>query len=325
MPNRFSRRLVLQVAAAGAVASASAAWAQPNWPIRPVTLVVGFPAGGITDVMARIVSKGLAAELGQPVVIDNRSGAGGTIAASAVAAAAKDGYTLLVVASGHVHSRLLLKGVRYDALKDFEPIGAIAQNQLVLLVNPASPHRTVQELIAAARTKELTYGAGSVGGVDHLLMEALAARTQARLIGVQYRGAAPAFQDLLGGQIDVYAGLVQAAVPYIETGKLRPLAQTGKVRSPLLPQVPTLAETVLPGFEAQGYFGLVGPSGLPAAVTQRLNQALNKVLQSPDVLATLRQGGATPLAGTPGDFQTLLREDGQRWSELITQLNIQPQ
>ncbi|MFT4269367.1 MAG: tripartite tricarboxylate transporter substrate binding protein [Xenophilus sp.] len=325
MPNDLCRRRFLHATAAGLALGAGAVRAQPAWPAWPVTLFVGFPAGGITDVMARLVSQGLSDELKQPVVINNRSGAGGSIAAAAVAAAPKDGYTLLVVASGHVHNRLLLKGVRYDALADFEPIGGIAQNQLVLLVNPSSPYRTVQDLIAAAKGREITYGAGSVGGVDHLLMEELAVRTQGRFIGVQYRGAAPAFQDLLGGQIDVYAGLVQAAVPYIESGKLRALALTSKTRSPLLPQVPTLAETVLPGYDAQGYFGLVGPAGLPAPVVARLNQALNKVLQLPDVLATLRQGGATPLAGTPAGFQAFLREDGQRWSDLITRLHIQPQ
>ena len=286
---------------------------------------MGFPPGGITDVMARLVSKGLTDELRQPIVVENRSGAGGTIGAALAAAAPKDGYTLLVVATGHVHSRLLLRGVRYDALKDFDAIGGIAQNQLVLLVNPSSRYRTVQELISASKDKDIMYGAGSVGGVDHLLMEELAARTHGRFVGVQYRGAAPAFQDLLGGQIDVYAGLVQAALPYIESGKLRALALTSKARSPLLPQVPTLAETVLPNYEAQGYFGLVGPAGLPPAVVARLNQALNRVLQRPDVLSALHDGGATPLAGTPADFQAFLRQDGARWSELVTQLHIQPQ
>ncbi|WP_225782827.1 tripartite tricarboxylate transporter substrate binding protein [Xenophilus sp. Marseille-Q4582] len=325
MPHDPCRRLLLHAGAAGLALAAAGAAARPAWPARPVTLVVGFPAGGITDVMARLVSKGLADELKQPVVIDNRSGAGGTIAAAAVAAAPKDGYTLLVVASGHVHNRLLLKGIRYDALADFEPIGGIAQNQLVLLVNPASAHQKVQDLIAAARTREITYGSGTIGGVDHLLMEELAVRTQGRFVGVQYRGAAPAFQDLLGGQIDVYAGLVQAAVPYIEAGKLRALALTSRDRSPLLPQVPTLSETVLSGYDAQGYFGLVGPAGLPAPVVARLNQALNQVLQRPEVLATLRQGGARPLAGTPAEFQAFLRQDGLRWSDLITRLHIQPQ
>lgn len=325
MPSDRCRRHFLQATAAGLALGTGALRAQPAWPLRPLTLVVGFPAGGITDVMARLVGKGLSDELKQPVVIDNRSGAGGSIAATAVAAAPKDGHTLLAVASGHVHNRSLLKGIRYNALTDFEPIGGIARNQLVLLVNPASPYRTVQELIAAAKARDIMYGAGSVGGVDHLLMEELAVRTQGRFIGVQYRGAAPAFQDLLGGQIDVYAGLVQAAVPYIESGKLRALALTSQSRSALLPEVPTLAETVLPGYDAQGYFGLVGPAGLPAPVIARLNQALNKVLQQPDVLATLRQGGATPLAGTPAEFQAFLREDGQRWSDLITRLHIQPQ
>ena len=321
-----SRRYFLHGAAAGLALCACAAFAQPAaWPTRPVTLVVGFPAGGITDVMARLVARGLSDELRQPVVIDNRSGAGGTIAAAGVANAPKDGHTLLVVVSGHVHNHLLLKGVRYDALADFEPVGGIAQNQLVLLVNPASPYRSVQDLVAASKGKGVTYGAGGVGSMDHLIMEALAARTQGQFTNVQYRGAAPAFQDLLGGQIDVYAGLVQTSMPYIESGKLRALALTGKSRSALLPNVPTLAETVLPGYDAQGYFGLVGPAGLPAPVVARLNQALNKVLQSPEVRETLRLGGAAPMPGTPAEFQAFMREDGKRWSELITRLNLQPQ
>lgn len=324
MPYTLQRRHLLHLTA-GLALAAQGVQAEPPWPARPVALIVGFPPGGITDVMARLVSQGLADELKQSVLVENRSGAGGTIGAALAAAAPKDGYTLLVVASGHVQSRLLLKGVRYDALKDFEPIGGIARNQLVLLVHPASRYRTVQELIAASKEKDIMYGAGSVGGVDHLLMEELAVHTQGRFTGVQYRGSAPAFQDLLGGQIDVYAGLVQVARPYIESGKLRALALTSKTRSPLLPQVPTLAETVLPGYDAQGYFGVVGPAGLPAPVVARLNQALNRVLQRPEVLAALREGGATPLAGTPADFQRFLRDDGQRWSDLITRLHIQPQ
>jgi tripartite-type tricarboxylate transporter receptor subunit TctC len=321
---RFAAWLGLGLA--GAVAAPAARSQAPTWPARPVTLVVGFPAGGVTDYMARLVSEGLGQELGQPVLVDNRSGAGGTIAAALVAAAPKDGHTLLVVASGHVQNKLLVKGVRYDPLGDFEPIGGIAQNQLVLMVNPGAPWRSVQELVAASRTgKGLTYGAGGIGTMEHLVLEALAARTQGRLVNVQYRGAAPALQDLVGGQIDTFAGLVQTSMPFIEGGKLRPLAVTGRTRAALLPNVPTLNETVMPGFDAQGYIGLAAPAGVPRSVVTRVNEALDKVLRRPDVVEKLRTGGATPMHGSPAQFLAFMREDGKRWTDLITSLQLQPQ
>ncbi len=298
----------------------------PAWPVKPVTLVVGFAPGGITDYIARLVAQGLTEELKQTVLVDNRSGAGGTIAAAAVATAPKDGYTLLVIASGHVQNKLLVRGVRYDPLADFEPIGGIAQNQLVVMVNSNSPYQSMQDLVAASKKDQgVTYGSGGIGTMEHLITEALAARTQGRFINVQYRGAAPAAQDLIGGQIDTFTGLVQTSLQYIEAGKLRALAVTGKTRSPLLPNVPTLGETVLPGYDAQGYFGIVGPAGLPKPLVTRLNQALNKVMQRPDVLEKLRIGDATPMKGTPAEFGAFIREDGKRWSELITTLKLQPQ
>lgn len=323
----FNRRRFVQLCAVALAAGPAGAIAQAQaWPTRPITLVVGFPPGGIADVLARMVAQGLSEELKQPVIVENRTGASATIAAAAVAAAPKNGYTLLVIASGHVHNRLLLKGVQYDPIADFEPIGGIALNQLVVMVNPNSPYRTMQDLVAAAREgKGVSYGAGGVGTMEHLMMEALAARTNGKFLNVQYRGAAPAVQDLLGGRIDSFAGLIQTAMPFIETGKLRPLAVSGKTRSALLPNVPTLGETVLPGYDAQGYIGIVGPAGLPQPVVARLNEALNKVMQRPDIVEKLSAGGAIPYRGTPAEFLSFIREDGKRWSDLITALNIQPQ
>jgi len=323
----FNRRRFTALLGSGLAACATGALAQaPAWPSRTITLVVGFPPGGVTDVMARMVAQGLSEELGQPVVVDNRSGAGGTIAAAQVAAAPKDGHTLLVIASGHVQTKLLIKGVRYDPLADFEAIGGIAQNQLVVMVGPNSPIRSMQDLVAASKKGQgITYGAGGIGTMEHLIMETLAARTQGRFVNVQYRGAAPALQDLIAGQIDTFTGLVQTSLQYIESGKLRALAVTGRNRSSLLPNIPTLGETVLPGYDAQGYFGLVGPAGLPAPVVKRLNEALDKVVHRPEMLEKLRTGGATPMKGSSAQFQAFMREDGKRWSDLITSLNIQAQ
>jgi tripartite-type tricarboxylate transporter receptor subunit TctC len=325
----ITRRRFAQWAGAGIAAAtvAPGVFAQASaWPAKPITFVVGFPPGGITDVVARMVAQGISEELKQPVLVDNRSGAGGTIAASYVAAAPKDGYTLLVIASGHVHNKLLLKGVRYDPLNDFEPIGGIARNQLVVMVNSSSPYQSMQDLVAGSKKGNgITYAAGGVGTMEHLIMEALAARSHGRFVNVQYRGAAPAVQDLMGGQVDTFTGLLQTSLQYVEGGKLRALAVTGRDRSPLLPNVPTLSETVLPGYDAQGYFGLLGPAGLPKPVVARLNEALAKVMHRADVVEKLRAGGGAPMQGTPAEFLAFIRDDGKRWSELITSLNIQPQ
>jgi tripartite-type tricarboxylate transporter receptor subunit TctC len=316
--------LVALAAAAALAQPATEAHAQ-TYPSKHVRLVVGFAPGGPADVIARIVGQKLAESLKQPVVVENRPGAGGTIGAAAVASSPPDGYTILFVTSGHAGSAALYSKLPYDSIKSFAPVVALVQTPVVVVVNSASQYRSIKDLVGAARATpgKLNYGAGGGGAtLTNLAAEALRSGAKLDVVAVPYKGSGPALTALMGGEIDFAFDTVSGAIGQVKSGKLRALAVTSKQRSSALPDVPTVAETVLPGFEVIGWFGILAPAGTPAPIVDRLNRDLNAILQTPETKDRLKDLGTEPLGGTPAEFGKLVESETARWGEVIRKLGI---
>jgi tripartite-type tricarboxylate transporter receptor subunit TctC len=310
---------VLIATALIAALGASAAVAQ-DYPSRPITLVVPFPPGGSTTIVARIVADKMSEALGQSIVVDNRGGAGGTVGSRAVAKSAADGYTILLGYTGTLAIGPTLYGnVGYDPRTDFEPIGRIATAPNTLVVHPSLPVHSVPELIAYAKANpgKLNYGSAGIGTVSHVCGEYFATAAGIKITHVPYKGTGPAIIDLLGGHIPMAFAPVPATHENATSGKLRMLAVTSAVRSTLLPDVPTIAETALPGFEAVLRYGLVAPAGTPRAIIAKLNTALNTALTSDDVRARLALDGAEPLPSTPADYGADIDREETQWSKVV--------
>jgi tripartite-type tricarboxylate transporter receptor subunit TctC len=310
---------VLIATALIAALGASAAVAQ-DYPSRPITLVVPFPPGGSTTIVARIVADKMSEALGQSIVVDNRGGAGGTVGSRAVAKSAADGYTILLGYTGTLAIGPTLYGnVGYDPRSDFEPIGRIATAPNTLVVHPSLPVHSVPELIAYGKANpgKLNYGSAGIGTVSHVCGEYFATAAGIKITHVPYKGTGPAIIDLLGGHIPMAFAPVPATHENATSGKLRMLAVTSAVRSTLLPDVPTIAETALPGFEAVLRYGLVAPAGTPRAIIAKLNTALNAALTSDDVRARLALDGAEPLPSTPADYGADIDREETQWSKVV--------
>jgi tripartite-type tricarboxylate transporter receptor subunit TctC len=318
MPKSRILRSILAVIAltAGLAVTASA----QDYPNRPITLVVPFPPGGSTTIVARIVADKMSEALGQSLVIDNRGGAGGTVGSRAVSKSAPDGYTILLGYTGTLAIGPTLYGnVGYDPRKDFEPIGRIGTAPNTLVVHPSTPVHSVAELIAHAKANpgKINYGSAGIGTVSHVCGEYFATAADVKLTHIPYKGTGPAIIDLLGGHIPVAFAPVPATHENAKNGKLRMLAVTSAARSTLLPDVPTIAEAALPGFEAVLRYGLVAPPGTPRAIIERLNTALNAALASNDVRARLAIDGAEPLPGTPADYAADIDREESQWSKVV--------
>jgi tripartite-type tricarboxylate transporter receptor subunit TctC len=292
---------------------------------RTVNLYVGFAAGGPADVLARLISEKLKDHIGQSVIVQNRPGAGGTIAAAAVAKAEPDGTNLLLVSSGHAGAPALFPNLPYDQKKDFVPVIALAQSPIVILVDAKSSFTSIQQLVDAAKAApgKLNFGTGGGGAT----LTALAAILLRREVGfdaaaVYFPGSGPANIALLGGTIDFSFDTVSGAIGLIIGNSLRPLAVTSAKRSAVLPSVPTVAETVHPGFEVTGWFGILAPAGLDPAIREQLNHAINEILLSSDIGERLATLGLEPLGGTPADFSRFINFETTRWSGLIRELNL---
>lgn len=299
---------------------AAAPAAQAAYPDKPIRLIVPFTAGGPTDAMARMVGEQLASALGQPVIVDNRGGAGGTIATEAAASAAPDGYTLFFATTGTMAiNPSLYRNFRVNPAKAFEPIGPVASTQNVLVVTPALKVNSLSELLALARQKPgmLTFGSAGNGSSNHISGELLKSVARVDLAHVPYKGSAQALTDLLGGQISMMFDTVSNQVQYIASGKVKPLGVTGKVRSEALPNVPTVAEAGLPGYEVTIWFGLAAPARTPAEVVATLNRQLEQVMARPEVRARLAALGAEPMTGSPQSFARLIEEDSAKWSAVV--------
>lgn len=323
-----ARRRLLALAAAIACGATLPAHGQGNaWPAKPIRLVVGYAAGGATDVLARIVAVKLGDNLGQPVIVDNRPGANSNVGAEVVARAAPDGYTLYVYTIANTINASLYDNLRYDPQKDFEPIGLIARIPNILVVNPKLPVQRVADYVrlAKASPQGVTFASSGSGSSIHLSGELFKMQAHLNMLHVPYRGSAPAVTDLLGGQVQSMFDNTPSALPHVQAGRLRAIAITSAQRSPLLPDVPTIAESGFPGFDVQSWFSLAAPAGTPRPVVERLNAALNKALAAPDVRQRLQDLAATPAPGTPEQLQGFIASEMKRWREVVKQSGAKPQ
>jgi tripartite-type tricarboxylate transporter receptor subunit TctC len=309
--------LITTLAAATMLAAGAAGAAYPE---RPVRLVVPFPAGGGADFMARALAQKLSAQLGQPVVLDHRAGAGGTIAAEVVAGAAPDGYTLVFGTVGtHAINVSLYAKLRYDPVKDFAPVSLTHLAPRVLVVHPSVPAKTVPELIALAKAKpgELTFGSAGSGGTNHLSGELFKSMAGIDIVHVPYKGSAPASVDLRGGRITMVFDSIVAWGDHIKTGKVRALGVTSPRRSAALPDVPTIAESGLVGFDVANWLGVLAPAGTPKEVIARLNAEIKTAMADPEMQRQLVAVGIDPTYSTPEAFAELIRADIAKWTKVV--------
>ncbi|WP_020201778.1 MULTISPECIES: tripartite tricarboxylate transporter substrate binding protein [Cupriavidus] len=316
------RRRLLAFAAALACGAAPALRAQPAaWPTKPVRLVVGYSAGGATDVIARLVAVKLGEQLGQSVVVDNRAGANSNVGAELVAKSPPDGYTLYVYTIANTINASLYDKLGYDPQKDFEPVGLIARIPNILVVNPKLPVKTLADYMRLARSapEGVTFASSGSGSSIHLSGEMFKMQAKLNMLHVPYRGSAPAVTDLLGGQVQSMFDNTPSSLPHVKAGRLRAIAITSAQRSPLLPDVPTVAESGFPGFDVQSWFALAAPAGTPQPVVERLNAALGKVLAMPDVRQRLQDLAATPEPGTPDQLRKLIASETRRWRDVVKQ------
>jgi tripartite-type tricarboxylate transporter receptor subunit TctC len=290
------------------------------FPTKPVTIVVPFAAGGTTDILARVIGDALKNELGQPVVVDNRAGAGGNIGAALAAKANADGHTLFMGTVGtHAINQSLYKKLPYDPLKDFAPLTRVAMVPNLLVANPARPYKTVKELVAYAKANpgKVTFGSSGNGSSIHLSGELFNSLAKVDMIHVPYKGSAPAVTDLVGGQIDIMFDNMPSAIQHVRSGRLKAIAVTTAKRSPELPDVPTIAEAGVPGYEATSWFGLFTNANVPAPVVAKLNAAIVKVLAKPEVQKKLAEQGAEPYSEKPEQFAEFIRKETAKWSQVV--------
>ncbi len=308
------RRLVWGLALA---ASLGSAWAFPSKPIR---IVMGFPAGGPLDQHARLLSDRLQAQLGQPIIIDYKSGAGGTVGAQEVMRAPADGHTIMLANTGvMVINPALYSKLPYGTLKDFVPVARTAMQPLALLVNPKVPANSLQEFVAYAKTKpgQINYGSAGNGGSSHLVPEMFKAATGLFMVHIPYRGSAPAFTDLMAGQVQFMAESIPQAAQYHKQGKVRALAVTSRERSPALPDVPTAIEAGLKNFEVVGFYGFLAPAGTPKDAVNKLSDAFKAVLAQPDIKSRMVAQGADPAFLGSDEFAKFLATEMPRWADVV--------
>ena len=323
---KLARRRFLHLAASAAVLPAShIAWAQA-YPTRPVRIIVGFAAGGSTDILARLIGQWLSERLGRQFIIENRPGAGTTIATDALVRARADGYTLGMVSGLNGASATLFSKVNYDFIRDIAPVACIVNVPFVMAVNPAVPAKTVAEFIeyAKANPGKISHGSGGIGSGSHLAGELFKFMTGINMVHVPYRGNSPALTDLLGGQTQVGFDSMPSLTEYIRSGNLRALAITTATRSEALPDVPSMSEFV-PGYEASALFGIGAPKNTPSEVIDKLNKEINAGLANSNIRARLADLGGTPVVVSPTGFGKLIAEEIERWGKVIRAANIKPE
>jgi tripartite-type tricarboxylate transporter receptor subunit TctC len=302
----------------------AAAQGAGDFPSKPVRIVVPFPPGGAADVLARLYGQKLSEGWGKPVIVENRPGAGGIIGTDAVAKAAPDGYTLLVITIGHAVNTSMYAKLPYDALKDLAPVGQLATLPSLVVVNPSVPAKNIEELVALARSKpgQLTYSSSGTGSTSHMSAALLASMTGTTLTHVPYKGAAAALNDVIGGQVQITIDTAISAVPQVKNGKLRALAVTSAKRSPTLPDLPTVAESGVPGYDFAAWYALLAPAGTPPAVIERINQEVRKAGALADVKDKLGALGAEATVSSPAELDRLLRAETARWAKVVKEQNI---
>jgi tripartite-type tricarboxylate transporter receptor subunit TctC len=321
-----SRRQFLQLApgAAALPAVSRFAWAQA-YPSRPVRIIVGLTAGGAGDTVARLIAQWLAERLGQPFIIENRTGAAGNIATDAVVRAPPDGYTLLLVSSANATNATLYDNLGFNFIRDVVPVASINRESQVMLVNPSVPATNVPEFIAYAKANpgKINYGSGGIGGQTHVVGEMFKMMAGIDMVHVPYRGIAPALTDLLAGQVQVMFAAIASSLGYIRAGKLRALAVTSTMRSEMLPGIPTMGD-FLPGFESSVWQGVGAPSNTPAEIVNKLNTEINSALADPKIKMRADLGG-TVLPGSPADFGKLIADETEKWAKVVKFAGIKPE
>jgi len=308
------------------VASVPSALAE-EWPNKPLRLIVSFAPGGVTDLVARALQPRLAEGFGQPIVIENRPGAGGTVAEGLLARAAPDGYTMMLTADGVPANPHLIRNLPYDTFKDLMPVGMLVRIPLVLLVNSTVPAATVKDFISYAHANPgtISYASPGIGTSNHLYFEVFKEMTEIEMPHVAYKGGGPAMTDLMGGHVQALLITSTLAAPQVSSGKVKALAVTSEKRSAQMPNVPTFAEAGYPDFKPQQWSGLFLPAGTPAAVVARISSEFAKAMKAPEVVARLRELGAEPVMSSPAEFTTLLRKDSETLGKLIRSRNITAQ
>jgi tripartite-type tricarboxylate transporter receptor subunit TctC len=320
--NAMCRRLHFTLLAL-MLALCAPAWGQ-TYPDHPVRLLVPYPPGAFNDTLARALAAKLSAAWGQPVVVENRPG-GGTIIGTALAAKApRDGYTLLVVSFAFAVNPALYTSLPYDSERDFLPVVLAASTSNLLVVNPALPATTAREFVALARSKpgRLNYASAGNGSSNHLSMELLKNMASLNLVHVPYKGSVPAVTDLIGGQVDAMFDNVPNVIQHVKSGRLRALAVSSATRSPFLPQVPTIAESGVPGFDVSVWFGIVAPMGTPNPVIARINAEVNRALKAADVVRLFGQQGVEPRGGTAAQFGELIRAQTEKWAAVVRDAGV---
>lgn len=304
----------------GAPARAVAQTPVPAFPTKPVKIIIGFPAGGPLDSHARLLADELGKRLGQPVIIDYKAGAGGAVGAEFVAKGEADGHTLLLANTGTmVINPAIYSKLGYQTLRDFTPVARTAQQPLALVVHPALPAQSVGELVALAKARpgSLNYGSAGNGGISHLVPEMFKQATGTFIVHIPYRGSAPAFTDLMAGQVQVMAESIPQAASYVKAGKLRALAVTSRERNPALPDTPTMIEAGLKGFEVVGFYGVLAPAATPRAAVERLSAAFKAVLDSPEIRQRMITQGADPAFLDHEAFRSFLAAEMPRWAKVV--------
>ena len=294
------------------------------YPERAVRIIVPFAPGAGTDAMARLVAQKLGEVMHASFIVDNRAGASGAIGTQYVAQAPADGYTLLLAASPFTTVAASVPGARYDPLRQFTPVGMIATGPLVWAANNALPANSMQELVALARRQPgvLNYGSAGAGGVNHLVLELLKARTGTFITHIPYRGVAPATMDMIGGQIQLVTGTIAALLPFIKNGSIKPLAVTSAKRSSALPNVPSMSEAGLAGFDVVNYFALMAPVGTPPTIVNQLNAAINKVVALPEVLVRFKVDAVEAAPGSPAQLGQFIGADYRAWRNVVKTQNL---
>jgi tripartite-type tricarboxylate transporter receptor subunit TctC len=309
---------------AALVVCGTAAFAQQSFPSKQVRLLIPYAAGGAVDILGRTLGDELSRKWGQPVIIENRTGAGGTIASQVLAKSDPDGYTLIIIASGHAINPYLYSHLPYDTFKDFRPISLLGSSPNVMLVAANSPHKTLAGLLAAARAKpgSLSYGMSGTGTSTHLAGELLKYMAKVDIVAVSYKGGAPIINDLLGGHLPLSFNNIPESIGHIKSGTLRPLGVTSAARSAVLPEIPTIAEAGVPGYDTAVWWGMLGPGSLPADLAVKISRDCAAALHAPAVKQRLDNLGATVAGTSPADFAKLIRADYDKWGPIIKAAGI---
>ena len=319
----FSAALLGPQLASAADASSAAA----EYPAKPVRLVVGLAPGGATDIMARAVALRLSEKLGRSFVVENRAGAGGTVAASVVAKAPADGYTLLVVSASYSISAALYPSLQYDPLKDLAPISRLAESPFLLVAHPSLPVKTVKDLIALARSKpgQINFASAGNGSSGHLTAELFKSMAAIPVTHIPYKGAGPALVDVLAGQVHFMFANILSSLAYVKSGRLNALGVSSARRSPVAPAIPTISESGVRGYEVTSWYGVLAPAGTPQPIVNKLNSEIGRAMKSPEMREWLSHDGATAVEGTPEQFAQYIAKEIGRWRKVVKEAHVQVQ